>query len=64
MTGVYTGRSPKDKYIVMDARSKDTVWWNTPDYPNDIRMSALAPFSVICLRRMELMRVASKIYQR
>ncbi|MBQ6437458.1 MAG: phosphoenolpyruvate carboxykinase (ATP) [Bacteroidales bacterium] len=35
MTGVYTGRSPKDKYIVMDARSKDTVWWNTPDYPND-----------------------------
>ncbi|MDO5440008.1 MAG: phosphoenolpyruvate carboxykinase (ATP) [Erysipelotrichaceae bacterium] len=35
MTGVYTGRSPKDKYIVMDANSKDTVWWTTPDYPND-----------------------------
>ena len=35
MTGVYTGRSPKDKYIVMDANSKDTVWWNTPEYPND-----------------------------
>ena len=35
MTGVYTGRSPKDKYIVMDKNSKDTVWWNTPDYPND-----------------------------
>src|SRR5574344_1919336 len=35
MTGVYTGRSPKDKYIVMDANSKDTVWWDTPDYPND-----------------------------
>jgi len=35
MTGVYTGRSPKDKYIVMDAKSKDTVWWNTPEYPND-----------------------------
>ena len=30
MTGIYTGRSPKDKYIVMDAKSKDTVWWNTP----------------------------------
>ena len=27
MTGVYTGRSPKDKFIVMDANSKDTVWW-------------------------------------
>ena len=35
MTGIYTGRSPKDKYIVMDANSKDTVWWNTPEYPND-----------------------------
>ena len=35
MTGVFTGRSPKDKYIVMDQNSKDTVWWNTPEYPND-----------------------------
>ncbi len=35
MTGIYTGRSPKDKYIVMDANSKDTVWWDTPEYHND-----------------------------
>ena len=35
MTGVYTGRSPKDKYIVMDANSKNTVWWNSKEYPND-----------------------------
>ena len=35
MTGIYTGRSPKDKFIVMDNKSKDTVWWTTPDYPND-----------------------------
>ena len=35
MTGVYTGRSPKDKFIVMDENSKDTVWWTTPEYPND-----------------------------
>ena len=35
MTGIFTGRSPKDKYIVMDENSKDTVWWNTPEYPND-----------------------------
>lgn len=35
MTGVYTGRSPKDKYIVVDENSKDTVWWTTPEYPND-----------------------------
>ncbi len=35
MTGIYTGRSPKDKYIVMDANSKDTVWWTTPEFGND-----------------------------
>ncbi len=35
MTGIYTGRSPKDKYIVVDDNSKDTVWWTTPEYPND-----------------------------
>ena len=35
MTGVYTGRSPKDKFIVMDEKSKDTVWWPTEEYPND-----------------------------
>ena len=35
MTGIYTGRSPQDKFIVMDENSKDTVWWTTPDYPND-----------------------------
>ena len=35
MTGVFTGRSPKDKYIVMDANSKNTVWWTTDEYKND-----------------------------
>ncbi len=35
MTGIYTGRSPKDKYIVMDAKSKDTVWWTSDAYKND-----------------------------
>ena len=35
MTGVYTGRSPKDKYIVMDDTSRDTVWWTTEGYKND-----------------------------
>ena len=35
MTGVFTGRSPKDKYIVMDQNSKDTVWWTTEGYKND-----------------------------
>ncbi len=35
MTGVYTGRSPKDKFIVLDEKSENTVWWTTPEYPND-----------------------------
>ena len=35
LTGIYTGRSPKDKFIVMDENSKDTVWWTTKEYPND-----------------------------
>jgi phosphoenolpyruvate carboxykinase (ATP) len=28
-TGVFTGRSPKDKYIVKDSVSENTVWWST-----------------------------------
>ena len=35
MTGIYTGRSPQDKYIVMDDTSKDTVWWTSGEYKND-----------------------------
>jgi len=35
MTGIYTGRSPKDKYIVDDSQSHDKVWWTTEEYKND-----------------------------
>ena len=35
MTGIYTGRSPKDKFIVDDAKAHDTVWWTSEEYPND-----------------------------
>ena len=35
MTGIYTGRSPKDKYFVMDEVSRDTVWWTSEEYKND-----------------------------
>lgn len=35
MTGIYTGRSPQDKYIVMDENSKDNVWWTSAEYKND-----------------------------
>ena len=35
MTGIYTGRSPQDKFIVMDENSRDTVWWTSEEYKND-----------------------------
>ena len=35
MTGLYTGRSAKDKFIVVDENSKDTVWWTSDEYKND-----------------------------
>ncbi len=35
MTGIYTGRSPKDKFIVVDENSRDTVWWTSEEYKND-----------------------------
>ena len=35
MTGIYTGRSPKDKFIVKDATSENTVWLTSEEYKND-----------------------------
>ena len=55
MTGIYTGRSPKDKYIVMDENSKDTVWWTSDEYKNDNHpMSQEAWASVKDLAKKEL----------
>ncbi len=55
MTGVYTGRSPKDKFIVMDENSKDTVWWTTPEYPNDNHVASQETWAaVLDLAKKEL----------
>ena len=35
MTGVFTGRSPKDKYIVKDSITENTIWWNSDKAVND-----------------------------
>ena len=35
MTGIYTGRSPKDKFFVYNDASKDSVWWTSEEYKND-----------------------------
>ena len=41
MTGIYTGRSPKDKFIVMDENSKDTVWWTSDEFKNDNKPASI-----------------------
>ena len=41
MTGIYTGRSPKDKFIVVDENSKNTVWWTSDEYKNDNHPASL-----------------------
>ena len=35
MTGEFTGRSPKDKYIVKDSVTENTIWWNSDKATND-----------------------------
>ena len=47
MTGIYTGRSPKDKYIVMDENSKDTVWWTSDEFKNDNKPMSEATWAAV-----------------
>ena len=47
MTGIYTGRSPKDKFIVYDETSKDTVWWTTDEYKNDNKKASVETWNVL-----------------
>ena len=47
MTGIYTGRSPKDKFIVMDDNSKDTVWWTSDEFKNDNHPCSEATWDVV-----------------
>ena len=51
MTGVYTGRSPKDKYIVYDETTKEgqpgEIWWDTPEYPNDNHKMSVKAWKVV-----------------
>ena len=47
MTGIYTGRSPKDKFIVMDENSKDTVWWTSDEYKNDNHPASVETWNAV-----------------
>ena len=53
MTGIYTGRSPKDKFIVMDENSKDTVWWTSDEFKNDNKPCSIETWN-------ELKKLATK----
>lgn len=58
MTGIYTGRSPKDKFFVMDDVSRDTIWWNSPEYPNDNKPVTPATWDV--LKRLAIDELSNK----
>jgi len=51
MTGVYTGRSPKDKYIVYDNTTKEgrpgEIWWDTEEYHNDNHKMSVATWKAV-----------------
>ena len=47
MTGIYTGRSPKDKFLVKDATSENTVWWTSDEYKNDNKPVTPATWDVV-----------------
>jgi len=47
MTGIYTGRSPKDKFIVMDKNSKDTIWWHNDTNGSDNHPASEEAWAVV-----------------
>lgn len=47
-TGVYTGRSPKDKYLVKDEVTENTVWWTSEEYKNDNKPITTKVWSLVC----------------
>ncbi len=47
MTGVYTGRSAKDKFFVLDDITRDSIWWTSDEYPNDNKSISQTSWSVL-----------------
>jgi phosphoenolpyruvate carboxykinase (ATP) len=58
MTGVYTGRSPKDKFIVLDENSKDNVWWTTDEYKNDNKPASQEAWNAV--KKLAVEELSSK----
>lgn len=57
-TGIFTGRSPKDKYIVNDDITKDTIWWNSPNSPNDNK--PIPPSTWINVKKQVVSQLSNK----
>jgi phosphoenolpyruvate carboxykinase (ATP) len=58
MTGEFTGRSPKDKFIVMDDTSRDTIWWTSEKAPNDNK--PLTPEAWVGLKALTAQQLSGK----
>lgn len=56
-TGIFTGRSPKDKYFVMDDVTKDTIWWSTQG-KNDNK--AISPETWSHIKKIVLNQLSGK----
>ena len=58
MTGIYTGRSPKDKFIVMDDTSRDTVWWTSDEFKNDNKPASQEAWDAC--KKLALLQLSNK----
>ncbi len=58
MTGVYTGRSPKDKFFVMDDVSRNTVWWTSEEYKNDNKPVSIETWNA--LKELSIKELSNK----
>ena len=62
MTGIYTGRSPKDKFFVMNEASKDTVWWTSEEYKNDNKPCSEEAWADLRAKAIKQLNTAKKLY--
>ncbi len=62
MTGIYTGRSPKDKFFVMNEASKDTVWWTSEEYKNDNKPCSEEAWDDLRAKAIKQLNTAEKLY--
>ena len=62
MTGMYTGRSPKDKFFVVDDVSKDTVWWTSEEYKNDNKPLSEASWKILKDKAIDELSHKDRLY--